>query len=399
MSESRAEDAVSNPASNLDAERVDEGWATPRARLELLAIALGASLGLWALYAAFGEQQIAFEDLALGAATDAYFAEVDGDPVHCVDLDDADGCLHGYTRRGGRPAVLWLGNSQLHAVNQYEQGQETATSLVHRRLEADGLDVLAFSLANATLQEHLVLYLWLAERVTLRALVLPMVFDDARETGVRASVARALDDPVVVTRLGVSEAGRHILAAQAATDGGDLAALEDTFQESTEAALVGWLDEHWTLWHQRPQARGSLMHSMFRLRNVVFGIDSTTARRAIPGRLLLNQAAAEAMLSDARERGVATVVYVAPLRGDVPPPYLATEYAQYRRDVAALAERHGARFGDLDALIPAEAWGRTPAMDFEGDLEIDFMHFRAEGHVLLAQAIERLVREALGDAT
>ena len=104
-------------------------------------------------------------------------------------------------------------------------------------------------------------------------------------------------------------------------------------------------------------------------------------------------------LEDARARGIATVTYVAPLRGDVPPPYVTEEYARFRRDAAALAAETGARFADLDSLVPSEAWGTTQASGFAGDAEIDFMHFRTEGHALLAGAVERLLRDALGDAT
>lgn len=396
MSENRADaDAVSNP----NAERVNEDRAVRRARLDLLGLLLGAAVGLGLLSTGFREQQVAFEDLALGPDTSTYFAKVGGDPIHCLDLDDADDCLRGYARRGGRPAVVWLGNSQLHAVNQYEKGQETATAIVHRELEGEGLDLLAFSQPNANLQEHLVLYAWLAQRVQLRALVLPMVFDDARETGLRTSVARALDDPAVVERLEPSEIGRKIIATQRSdSENSDLAALEGTFQETTEAALIGWLDAHWRLWAQRPQLRGTLMQSLFLLRNTLFGITSTTTRRTIPGRLALNLEAAEALLLDAREHDIATAVYVAPLRGDVPPPYVAAQYARFRSDVAALARRSGARFGDLDALVPAQAWGTTSGpLAREG--EIDFMHFRAVGHRLLARAVERLVQAAVGDAS
>lgn len=361
---------------------------------------MGALLALWVLTSVFGEQQIAFEDLALGDATGSYFAKVDGDPIHCFDLSDAEGCLRGYERRGALPAILWLGNSQLHALNQYEVGQETATAILHRRFAADGLDFVTFSQPNANLQEHLVLYTWLSERLRVRGLVLPMVFDDCRETGLRESVAGALRDPAVVARLEATEIGRAIVASnqkQAVDE--DLAALSGTVQERTEAALVGWLGQHWALWDQRPQVRGTLFADLFRLRNVVFGITSVSTRRMIPGRLTMNVAAARALLEDARARGIATVAYVAPLRGDVPPPYVAAEYAGFRRDVAALADETGARFADLDALVPAQAWGMTEASGFAGDGEIDFMHFRTEGHALLAHAVERLVREALGDAS
>jgi hypothetical protein len=386
------------PTANLEQQAGGSSRRAPR--LELAALIGGALLALFVLHSRFVGQAIAFEDLALGEDTVSYFAQVDGDPIHCIDLGDADPCLRGYERRGRRPVILWLGNSQLHAVNQLEPGQETAAPHLFRRFAAEGTDFVTFSQPNANLQEHLVLFTWLSERMDLRGLVLPLVFDDTRETGLRSTVSRALLDSGVVARLQNSEIGRAIVASNRKQSGNeDLAALAGTVQERTESALVGWLDEHWSLWAQRPQVRGTLLNDLFRLRNVAFGITSTSTRRTIPGRLAQNLAAARALLEDARSRGIATVVYVAPLRGDVPPPYVGEEYAAFRRDAALLAAETGARFADLDALVPAEAWGTTKASGLDGEAEIDFMHFRAEGHALLADAVEKLLREALGGST
>lgn len=382
--------------SNL--ERQPDGDAPRSALLEGAALAVGALLALWGLQAAFGEQQVAFDQLALGEGTES-FARVDGDLIHCRDLDNAEECLSGLARRGSRPVVLWFGNSQLHVLNQYEAGQETSTATLHRRFAAEGLDFLTFSQPNANLQEHLVLYTWLTERLPVRALVLPIVFDDCRETGMRKSMTRAFRDPAVVARLEATPTGAAIVASHHAQPDEDLAALSGTIQARSEAALVGWLDRHWALWAQRPQVRGTLFTDLFRLRNAVFGITSVSTRRMIPGRLTMNLDAARALLEDARARGIATVVYVAPLRGDVPPPYVAAEYAGFRRDVARLAAETGARFADLDALVPPESWGTTQASGFAAESEIDFMHFRTEGHVLLADAVGRLLRDALGDAS
>ena len=67
----------------------------------------------------FGTTNVAppkFEDLALGTTTS--LASVNGGRVHCHDLDDAEQCMAGYKKTANdRPVVLWLGNSQVHAIN------------------------------------------------------------------------------------------------------------------------------------------------------------------------------------------------------------------------------------------------------------------------------------------
>jgi hypothetical protein len=366
------------------------------ARFLLLALLLGTVL------AAFGLEQVSrasnedFEAAALGAGTISHFAHEDGAPIHCRDLRDADQCLAAHARRGAPPVALWLGNSQLHAVNDYRDGDETVAPILRRSLAADGLDVLTFSQPNANLQEHLVLYAWLAGRLPIRALVLPLVFDDGRETGIRSTLAGALEDAEVKRLLAGSEAGARILAgSRPRAARGGFAALEGTLQQPVEAALDGWLDAKVQAWAERSRTRGELFLGLYRLRNAALGIESQTIRRAIPGRLRLNLAAADALLRDTRARGIATVVYTAPLRGDVKPRHVPSEYAAFRRDAQALAALHGARFADLHGAIPVEAWGS--GLDEEG-AALDVQHFGREGHALLARSVEQLVRDALADA-
>jgi hypothetical protein len=333
-----------------------------------------------------------FEDLALAEGTVPVYASVDGHAIHCQGVEEAEPCLSGHRSRGGRPAVLWLGNSQLHAVNQHRPGDEPAAPVLFRVLAAQGRDLLTFSLPNASLQEHLVLFAYLLPRLPLETLLLPLVFDDTRETGLRASIARALTDPTTVALLEDTEVGRSILAQHQQSGDGDLAALDETVQERSEVALNGWLEEHSQLWSLRPKLRGTLFVHLYNLRNTLLGITPQSKRRVIPGRLERNLAAGAAILAEAQARGIATLVYVVPLRDDVEPPYVAAEYTDFKQRARQLAERHGARFADLQALVPAALWGRKQATDLDGVLELDFMHFQAGGHALLAERLAELVQ-------
>ena len=80
---------------------------------------LGILNGIFLLYLVLADdkERKHFEELALGAENTATLGHVDGLAVHCHDLDDADDCLTNYERTGRpRPVLLWLGNSELHAI-------------------------------------------------------------------------------------------------------------------------------------------------------------------------------------------------------------------------------------------------------------------------------------------
>lgn len=342
------------------------------------------------LFGLASEEAVDLETLALGATTTSFYAQFEGHPIHCRDLRDVEDCLAGQRARGLEATALWLGNSQLHTINQITDDDATASALLAQDLRTRGVDLITFSQPNANLQEHLVLFSYLRARLPLSHLVLPLVCDDLRETGVRGDLAGTLNDPETVTALERHEIGREIIAHnQRDAPDGDIAALEGTIQEHSEAALNAWLEERWSAWRQRPDARGWLFSSLRRTRNNAFGITAQTKRKLIPARRALNFAAANALLEEARDANVKALVYVVPLRRDVAIPYDKDEYAQFKQDAAAMADAAGAHFVDLEGVVPSRYWGEKSATNLSGKNELDFMHFQGPGHVLLADALSR----------
>ena len=91
-------------------------------------------------------------------------------------------------------SILWLGNSQLHLVNQFRQGDEVAPYWMRAGLSCPDVTVpFGFSLANANLQEHYVLATYAVARLPVRLILLELCFDDMREDGLRADFSGFLD--------------------------------------------------------------------------------------------------------------------------------------------------------------------------------------------------------------
>jgi len=377
-------------------EPTDQGTAMhPSPLPELSAVAVGVLLAVILLQLLSRGPETRFEDLALGDATEAYFARVGDHPINCSTLEDADGCIEGFHARGSSRAALWLGNSQLYAINQMKPDDQTMPAILWERMRASGLDVLTFCQPNANLQEHLVLFQYLKRALPLEWLILPVVFDDLRETGVRAELTPALDDPAVRSAVAEFEVGRAILEqSQDVTGADDFAALDDTVQDSVETALNDWLADHLALWAARPEMRGRLLSSLQYYRNAAFGITSQSKRRVVRGPYQANLAALDAILASASRSGIRTLVYIAPLRTDVETPYDPGEYAQFKKEVRAIVDRDDVLFADLEGTVPGRFWGMKEASDASGKLDLDFMHFQAPGHVLVADALAKLLAGA-----
>lgn len=332
------------------------------------------------------------EDAALSEGTSSYFAKHDGFLIHCRDMRDAQQCVAGMRARNGQEAVLWFGNSQLHAVNQMRAGEEPAPPILFRKLLQRNVDLLTFSQPNATMLEHYVLFEHLRHHVPVRAVVLPVVFDDFRDQGVRTTLRDALTDRRTRDSLNETEVGKQILTNYSTT-GGDLAGLRDTVQYRVEQELSVWLEEHSMLWSRRGKARGKLFLNLFRLRNSLFGITPQSKRLLLKGPYRLNMRALDALLASAHEQHIRVLVYIVPLRNDVAIPYVTAEYERFKQDVRDKARAHQAVLADLEDLVPAEHWGAKQGTTVGAATELDFMHFQSPGHVLLASEMERLLVE------
>ena len=77
----------------------------------------------------FSKDTEKFEDAALPKAASSVFASINDSPIHCTSIDEAEPCLQGTRTRDMSSQAVWLGNSQLHAINQYKTGQENANEI------------------------------------------------------------------------------------------------------------------------------------------------------------------------------------------------------------------------------------------------------------------------------
>jgi len=353
----------------------------------------GAALGLALLVGLYGRRATDFEQVTLAKGTTAVYAEVDGQRIHCADDRDMQLCVQGARKRGAPGEVVWLGNSQLHAINQFKVGERSAASQLFDHLKADGRDLLAFSQPNANLQEHAVVFAAALEQLKVEALLLPVVMDDTREDGVRETLRNMLHSPGVAARLGRYPSGVTLLKLNKTSgDGRETGAIRQTLQERMEGSATAWLDAHATFWAARKEVRGDVFLALYGLRNTVFGIRPDSVRRVIPSRYADNMGALELILAMAQAEHVPVRLYIAPIRQDAKLPYDMGQYGQFKSELASLAQKYKTTLLNWEALVPAEHWGSKDATSLGGAVEIDYMHFRADGHALLAEAAYRALK-------
>ena len=160
--------------------------------------------------------------------------------------------------------AVWLGNSQVHAINHFKPGQENGPPILFRKLRKKGVDLVTLSQPNANLQEHYLLFEHLRSRLSFDCLILSVVFDDTRNDGIRHLFLPIFDDERTVASLKLTESGRDLLQRrhESADADDNLAGLSETLQRRSERFLSNWLESNSRIWRLRPQARGQQWASM-----------------------------------------------------------------------------------------------------------------------------------------
>ncbi len=337
-------------------------------------------------------QRIDLENLAKGEENTSRMEQENGRPYTACTVKDIkeilDACNSEKNKEGcNSPCrMLWLGNSQLHYINQYKEGNHLAPYWLKSLWNnPECIEPLGCSLPNADFQEYLILSRYAALRMPIQLLIMELVFDDLREDALRDDFNEILSSRAgaeIRQTSPTAEAivGRFLLRNKEA-GGGEQGALSGTIQESVEKWLNGTLSASWGLWASRPQIEGNVYLGLYNLRNYLLGIKPTTVRKMIRTRYDLNMQALQDILQDCWQRRIPVLLYIAPIRQDKPIPYDRKEYAEWKQEVTAVARGFGARLVNLEQLIPGDMWGSYTVDD------VDFMHFQGPGHQMVAEAL------------
>ena len=363
----------------------------------VLVLALGLALPFsgWLLIILY-QSSFSATEFALDERTVTVIEKVDNRNIHCSTIDDLSSCLDDFEEfRHKMPLTVILGNSQLHAINQYSVGEKNAVAQLHSLgLERDRY-VIGLSYPNMNFLQKLVVFEYLSREVKVDQLVIPLVFDDTRELGLGADFLVAFDDEEFRSSFADTPFGASVLERFYNSLGGeddvieDMDGLQGSIQRSVESFLNDALASKSALWAARADLRSTIFGYLYLMRNWIFDISASSVRRKIPGTYKLNMTALERVVESATSQGVEVIAYIAPIRNDVSIPYDFDDYEIFKTEAFANCEVHGCYGMSLEGLVPNQSWGLKESTSFKNDGEVDFMHFQFEGHTLLAEAINQ----------
>lgn len=350
------------------------------------------------------EDKGSLKNAAINDGTSIVRGVVGDRAVHCEDSNDSSLCISSYNAYAEKKySALWLGNSQLHSINQMREDEVPATALLHEKLLNHKLYLQTFSQGNANLEEHFLLFNFVLQYADLDLLILPVFFDDMRETGIREDIRNLFKSPSSLN-------GRNTYLDDLLSGSGfqnfdsksqkvvlkdDFNGLEGSIQATVESALDRYLTEFSIFWQMRGEIRGNLYLQLYRLRNFIFQIDASSVRKKIPGRYNRNMEALDKIIEVARVNNTKVLLYIPPLRTDKMIPYDLGEYAEFKDDIKSRSTSNTTVI-DFEKIVPDSLWGLKDSTDMTGKLELDFMHFKGEGHKVLSQALyEEIIEQDL----
>ncbi len=130
-----------------------------------------------------------------------------------------------------------------------------------------------------------------------------------------------------------------------------------------------------------------------RERNRIFGIKTMRLTPFKPESYRTNLEFLELILRYARKNGIATYLYLAPVRPAAESVYADSDVSAIASDVTALAGRYGAQLKNYQRILPEQYWTRYPdnrhnrIEDIAG--QPDPAHFMEPAHKMLAEAIDQ----------
>jgi hypothetical protein len=346
------------------------------------------------------ERNFVAADFGLGYNTVGVFDDFDGKRINA---HFADRALLEETfrelRREHHPVALWIGNSQLHAINNPKKGDHLAVWYASQ-LATERRSKLAYLLMsepNSNLHEQLGMYLALRQDGLIPdVIVLSFTYRNLQTEGIRKDALQALRPlPHDVLKVG-GEAALEInnaIANGTSYEEGpppvERNASTGTPQERIEGWLVSSLENVWPSYRWRGELRSKAIASaQIELDTILFKLFTPPKQPIPPAMQAWNERALEALSTLAKADGVRMIIYKAPYRQEWSSSrFDRGVYDAYHVRLAAFCKENGISYFDLGSIIPVEYWGKTNSGD------PDYYHFKDNGHRLLGTAIDARLRD------
>jgi hypothetical protein len=282
--------------------------------------------------------------------------------------------------------IVISGMSQMYAINDQKDGDQTISEWMDDLLEASGSRVFGMAAPNICNEEVLMLLLTLTNDVSTKPAVFiyGLCFDKFRNVDLRPGYQALLQSEPGLIEKWESLEDEYREKYPVATDKmrSTLRSINEgkKANDTTETYIRRHLSNFIPIIGAREDLNAWFQVQLYILRNKTFNIKPTSKRPQIPSRYQLNQEFLGVFLDEAKKHDVLPLLYVVPLNPLAENPYVPEEYEDFKRWIRALCNERSVPFDNLENEVPLEDWG-----EFLGGP--DFKHFRGDGHRRTAEEL------------
>ena len=282
-----------------------------------------------------------------------------------------------------KKSILFLGNSQMGAINNFQGGDLSYISLLSKNLKSKKSNILikGFWLPNANMKEFEIINQTLDKcYMNTKIIIIPVFLDDTRINTIRDE----LDNyPYLICQ---KEKSINSVISPSL---------------SNIEKLNKNIKKRFKIFKELEGLNGKFRVDIYKIRNYLFNIKPTTIRNI---RKPLYEDNINALMNIIKIRGnknLKTVVYIPPLlnsNNGGPIPYKKIDYINFKKDISKICKPQNCIYLNLENEVPTNLWGLKLSTNFKTQKkELDFMHFTGQGHKILADKFSEIIKKYAKD--
>ena len=322
----------------------------------------------------------------MGETFDVIAKNKDGKQIHLIDLESNLVKNVISTIDNNKKTIFILGNSQTQSVNQLKNKQSNLIELVSFTLPE--YNVISHTMPNMNLQEFWLSFSYWNTKIPIDKVIIPVFFDDFRENQVRSHLINyAVDKNFLIN-------GKDFISIKINNKISNENKSENAqnIGQILEKKILYFLNTNFYFWENRTTMKTNIFVGLYNLRNTIFNIKPTSIRKVIKPAFKNNLKSLINILKFTDDSKISAYLYIPPIRQDYEIPYDLNEYKNFKKLMRDTILNFNGNFKNFETIVPSNFWGNKQSTKLTKKTEIDFMHFRFEGHKILSDSLSNFIK-------
>ena len=322
----------------------------------------------------------------MGETFDVIAKNKNGKQIHLIDLDSNAVKNVISTIDNNKKTIFILGNSQTQSVNQLKKNQTNLIEITSIALPE--YNVISHTMPNMNFQEFWFSLCYWNSKISIDKVLVPVFFDDFRENQVRSDLTNfAVDENFLIN-------GKDFISIKINNKISNENKSENAqnIGQVLEIKILDFLNSNFFIWRNRTNIKTNIFVGLYNLRNTIFNIKPTSKRKVIKSSFKNNLKSLINILKFTDEAEISAYLYIPPIRQDYEMPYDLNEYKNFKKQIRDTISYFNGNFKNFETIVPPLLWGNKQSTNLSKKTEIDFMHFRFEGHKILSDSLSKFVK-------